>query len=415
MDIESHLKTMGAKARQAARALAQASASQKNEALRAMAQAIRAHREEILAANGQDLEEARQGGLSPAMQERLTLNDARVEAMAQGIEEIASFTDPVGQGLGSHVSDDGLEIGKIRVPLGVIAMIYESRPNVTADAAALCLKSGNAVILRGGSEAARSNRAIADLLTGAVAASGLPGDAVQLLDLPGREATGALMALEDIDVLIPRGGKGLKKAVKDHAKVPYIMTGMGLCHLYIDSSATAEMAIPIAVNAKTQRPSTCNTIETLLIHRDALAMLEPLAQALRERGVELRGDERARQAVAMAPATEEDWGEEYLDLILSIKVVNSLQEALDHIALWGSQHSEAIVTADYGNAERFLKEVDAAAVYVNASTRFTDGGIFGLGAEMGISTQKLHARGPMGVEQLTTTKYVVRGSGQVRP
>ncbi len=414
-ETRQHLEEMGLRARQAARVLASASASRKNGALLAMAQALRQGQDSILAANELDLEAARQAGLSSAMQERLTLNPSRVEAMARGIEEIASFPDPVGQGLGSHINADGLEIGKVRVPLGVIAMIYESRPNVTADAAALCLKSGNAVILRGGSEALQSNGAIAALLAQALESAGLPRGAVQLLDLPGREATSALMALEAVDVLIPRGGKGLKQAVRDHARVPYIMTGMGLCHLYIDASADAEMARAIAVNAKTQRPSTCNTIETLLIHRDALAMLPQLAQALREKGVELRGDEKARQVVDMIAATEEDWGEEYLDLILSIKVVESLQEALDHIARWGSQHSEAIVTSDYRNAETFLKEVDAAAVYVNASTRFTDGGVFGLGAEMGISTQKLHARGPMGVEQLTTTKFVIRGKGEVRP
>ena len=415
MDVSLILHEMGRKARFAAKELALAGSDRKNAALKAMAQALREKCAAILEANAQDVKEGVAAKLTASLVERLTLNEARVEAMARGIEEIAALPDPIGQGVSSHVSPEGLEIAQVRVPLGVIGMIYESRPNVTADAAALCLKSGNAVILRGGHEASNSNRIIANALVAAIFTAGLPEDCVQLLDMPGREATNALMALEDLDVLIPRGSKRLKEAVKANAKVPYIRTGMGLCHLYIDATADPEMCVPIAVNAKTQRPSVCNAIETLLIHEKAAPKILPaVANALIAHGVELRGDAKAREIFAMKAADDEDWATEYLDLILSVKVVASLDDALAHIAAYGSGHSESILTSDYASAEKFLNSVDAAAVYVNASTRFTDGGVFGLGAEMGISTQKLHARGPLGIEQLTSTKFKIRGSGQVR-
>ena len=415
MDVSLILHEMGRKARFAAKELALAGSDRKNAALKAMAQALREKCAAILEANAQYVKEGVAAKLTASLVERLTLNEARVEAMARGIEEIAALPDPIGQGVSSHVSPEGLEIAQVRVPLGVIGMIYESRPNVTADAAALCLKSGNAVILRGGHEASNSNRIIANALVAAIFTAGLPEDCVQLLDMPGREATNALMALEDLDVLIPRGSKRLKEAVKANAKVPYIMTGMGLCHLYIDATADPEMCVPIAVNAKTQRPSVCNAIETLLIHEKAAPKILPaVANALIAHGVELRGDAKAREIFAMKAADDEDWATEYLDLILSVKVVASLDDALAHIAAYGSGHSESILTSDYASAEKFLNSVDAAAVYVNASTRFTDGGVFGLGAEMGISTQKLHARGPLGIEQLTSTKFKIRGSGQVR-
>jgi len=413
--VENKLKSMGLAAREAARRLALAGRKEKDRALREMASSIRSRRDSIVEANGLDLEEGRKAGLSEPLLERLTLDDGRIESMAAGLEQIAVLPDPIGSGLGSYINEDGLEISRVRVPLGVIGMIYESRPNVTADAAGLCLKSGNAVILRGGKEAHHSNRAIAEAIGKALGNVGFPAGAVQLLDDPGREATQALMALDSLDVLIPRGGKGLKAAVKQHAKVPVIMTGMGLCHLYVDSSADVDMAVRIAVNAKAQRPSVCNSIETLLVHSDvASRFLPPLVKAMEEAGVELRGDDRVRKVVSMNPAVDDDWDTEYLALILSIKMVDSLDQAMDHIHLHGSGHSEAIVTRDYGNSRRFLDGVDAAAVYVNASTRFTDGAVFGLGAEMGISTQKLHARGPMGVEQLTTVKFRVSGSGQIR-
>ena len=416
MDATLILREMGNNAKEAAAILAKTGTSVKNAALRAMAQALRDEQEAILAANVTDLNEGRESGLSEALLERLTLTEKRVEEMAHGIEEIAALPDPIGQGISSHVTPDGLEISLVRVPLGVIGIIYESRPNVTADTAALCLKSGNAVILRGGSEAINSNRAIASVLTRAIVSAGLPQSCVQLLDVGGREATTALMQLKDLDVLIPRGGKGLKNAVRQNCTVPYIMTGDGVCHIYIAPSADPEMCVPIVINAKTQRPAACNAVETLLIHKDVAEKLLPgIAAALVAHGVEMHGDAEACRIVPeMKRIPDEEWGTEYLDLIISIKVVESLDEALAHIAKYGTGHSESILTRDYGEAERFLNEVDAAAVYVNASTRFTDGGQFGLGAEMGISTQKLHARGPMGIEHLTSMKYKIRGNGQIR-
>ncbi len=416
MDVAIVLHEMGKKARAAAAVLAQAPTETKNEALKGMAAALRAQKDQILAANARDMKEAKEAGLNAALLHRLQLDDAKIEAMARGIDEIVALPDPIGVGVGSHINADGLEISQVRVPLGVIGVIYESRPNVTSDTASLCLKSGNAVILRGGSESMNSNRCIANVLIAAVFAAGLPESCIQLLDFPGHEATGALMQLEDLDVLIPRGGAGLKNAVRANCKVPYIMTGDGICHIYVAPSADPEICVPILVNAKTQNPAACNSVETLLIHKDVAPKLLPgIAAALEAHGVELRGDVAAREIVShMKQATEQEWKTEHLDLVMGVKVVSSLDEALAHIAKYGTAHSESILTRDYAEAEKFLNAVDAAAVYVNASTRFTDGGVFGLGAEMGISTQKLHARGPMGVEQLTSTKYKIRGNGQVR-
>ncbi len=412
--MDSRLDLMGESAREAARFLARTDRSQRDGVLRAMAGSLRDFSGAILESNGLDLSAGEADGLGAPLLERLTLTGERVEAMAVGLEEIADLPDPLGVGK-RWINENGLEICRVSVPLGVIGMIYESRPNVTADATGLCLKAGNAVILRGGREAINSNRAIAEALGTALTSKGFPSGAVQLLDDPGREVTQALMGLSHLDVLIPRGGKGLKEAVRRHATVPVIMTGVGLCHLYVDGTADPDMAVRIAVNAKAQRPSVCNSVETLLVHSDVAPEFLPLlASAMRDAGVELRGDGRVRSLVPMEAASDEDWDTEYLALILSVKMVDSLEEAVDHINRHGSGHSEAIVTEDYSSAKSFLDCVDASTVYVNASTRFTDGSVFGFGAEMGISTQKLHARGPMGVEQLTSVKYRVMGSGQIR-
>ena len=415
--LEEYVPEQGRRAKEAARILATVSTERKNAALRAMARALREGTNVILEANAGDLEAGRKAGLTPPLLERLTLNDARSEGMARGLDDVASFGDPVGEMTGMWTAEQGLRIGYVRVPLGVIGVIYESRPNVTADAAGLCLKAGNAVILRGGSEALGSNRVIARLIAGAAENAGLPAGAIQLLDSADREATRLLMQMTRyLDVLIPRGGKGLKNAVQEHAKVPYIMTGMGNCHIFVDATADLEKAVPIVVNAKVQRPSVCNAIEKILVHEAVAERFLPvIASVLREKGVELRGDDASRRIVPdMIPATEEDWDTEYLDLILGVRVVAGIREAMNHIAAHGTGHSEAILTESYENAQAFLSGVDAAAVYVNASTRFTDGAVFGFGAEIGISTQKLHTRGPMGVRQLTSNKYVIYGNGQIR-
>ena len=415
--LEEYVNEQGRRAKEAARILATVPTERKNAAIRAMARALRDGTNAILEANAGDLEAGRKAGLTPALLERLMLNDARIEGMARGLDDIASFGDPVGEMTGMWTAEQGLRIGNVRVPLGVIGVIYESRPNVTSDAAGLCIKAGNAVILRGGSEALGSNRVIARLIAGAAENEGLPAGAIQLLDSADREATRLLMQMTRyLDVLIPRGGKGLKNAVQEHAKAPYIMTGMGNCHIFVDATADLEKAVPIVVNAKVQRPSVCNAIEKILVH-EAVAerFLPTIAAVLREKGVELRGDDASRRIVPdMIPATEEDWDTEYLDLILGVRVVAGIREAMDHIAAHGTGHSEAILTESYENAQAFLSGVDAAAVYVNASTRFTDGAVFGFGAEIGISTQKLHTRGPMGVRQLTSNKYVIYGNGQIR-
>lgn len=410
------LEQMGQKARAAARVLASAG-EKKDRALYRIADAFRKESETIRKANEQDLVAAKQNGMSQSLLDRLTLTPQRLESMAQGVEEVAAQPDPVGLVLEGGRRPNGLMIEKITVPLGVIGMIYEARPNVTGDAAALCLKAGNAVILRGGKEAFHSNQAIANAMRAALAETGLPEDCVQLVQDVSRQSAIEMMELTGyLDVLIPRGGAGLIQSVVKNARVPVIETGVGNCHVYVDKKADLAMAASIIENAKTSRPSVCNAIETILVHKDVAEKALPLiAEKLAPHHVELRGCECTRQILPQAvPATEEDWKTEYLDYILAVKVVDSQEEAMAHIAAYGSGHSEAIVTDDYAAAETFLNTVDAAAVYVNASTRFTDGGQFGLGAEIGISTQKLHARGPMGLRQLTTTKFLVRGSGQIR-
>lgn len=394
MEIKDTLLEMGRAARCAARFLATATGDQKNRALFLMAQALRDHKKEILLANHKDIEAGREAGLTSALIERLTLNEKRVEAMALGLEEIAALRDPVGEVLGMWTAEKGLRVGRVRVPLGVIGIIYESRPNVTADAAGLCLKAGNAVILRGGKEALHSNIAIASILSQAAFSAGIPQGAISLIESPDRQATTMLMKMNEyVDVLIPRGGKGLKLAVLENATVPFIMTGMGNCHIFVDETANIEKAIPIVVNAKVQRPSVCNAMETMLVHKKIAPLFIPQAlTVLREQGVEIRGDKEVCRLYSQAIlATEKDWSTEYLDLILAVKIVDNIEEAMNHIANYGTGHSEAILTESYTNAQAFLNGIDAAAVYVNASTRFTDGGVFGFGAEMGISTQKLHA------------------------
>lgn len=412
----TRLEEMGAAAKQAARKLAVAG-NQKDAALEAIAAALEAHTEEILEANREDLSAAEKNGMSRSLMDRLALNEKRVQGMADGVRQVKAQPDPVGQVLEGGVCPNGLRIEKVAVPLGVIGIIYEARPNVTADAAALCLKAGNAVILRGGKEAFRSNQAIAEVMRDAVETTGLPRDSIQLVQDTSRASSIEMMGLTGyLDVLIPRGGAGLIRAVVENSHVPVIETGVGNCHVYVDDAADIQMASDIIFNAKTSRPSVCNAIETVLVHQDmAREFLPVMKKKLDEKQVEIRGCEKTRKILPeCVPACEEDWSTEYLDYILAVKVVDSLDDAMAHIAKYSSGHSECIVTENYRNAERFLSEVDAAAVYVNASTRFTDGGEFGLGAEIGISTQKLHARGPMGIRQLTSQKFVIRGNGQIR-
>ena len=413
------LEQMGQKARQAARELSAASGADKNRALEAMAASLESCTAAILEANARDVARARETGMTDSLTDRLRLTEERLAGMAAGIRSIRALTDPVGEEVEGRRLENGLDIRKVRVPMGVIGIIYEARPNVTSDAAALCIKAGSAVILRGGKEAIESNRAVAQALRSGLEAAGSHPDMVQLVEDTSRETASAMMRMNDyIDLLIPRGGAGLIRTVVESATVPVIQTGVGNCHIYVDESADAAMAEAITVNAKASRPSVCNAAETLLIHSGAAPSLLPrLAAALGEKGVRLRCCGRAAAllpGISVEPAEEADWATEYLDYILAVRVVDSLDEAMDHIARYGTGHSECIVTRDYGNAQRFTREVDAAAVYVNASTRFTDGGEFGLGAEIGISTQKLHARGPMGLRELTTVKYIVNGSGQIR-
>lgn len=412
-----NLLMLAEKARSAAIALAGISTDAKNRALLNAASLLTSGADGILEANRLDLEAAAAKGLSPAFLERLTLNVARIESMARGLEEVAALPDPVGEVLEDTTRPNGLRIRKVRVSLGVVAIIYESRPNVTIDAAALCLKSGNAVILRGGSDALRSNRALTDVLVRAAKDAGLPEGAVSLVDDPSRETASRLMTLNGlIDVLIPRGGKGLIRSVVENATVPVIQTGDGVCHVYVDRDCDMQMAQKVAVSAKVSRPSVCNSAETLLVD-EAIArrFLPACLEELRDKGVEVRGCERTLAICPWAtPATDADWDTEYNDMIYSVKVVDGVDAAIDHINRHGTRHSEAILTMNPETARRFQTLVDAAAVYVNASTRFTDGGEFGLGAEIGISNQKLHARGPMGLVELTTYKYIVDGNGQVR-
>jgi len=417
MTPQEEARMRAQRAKNAARILAYLDTGTKNRALQAMAAALHAHTAEILAANREDITRAKEADYSEAFIDRLLLNEKRIAEMAGGLEEVAALPDPVGVVLSGSRRPNGLQILKVRTPLGVIGMVYESRPNVTVDAAGLCLKSGNAVVLRGGSEANRSNVALAGIIAQAAYAQGVPEGAIELIASTDRSAVMELMRLtEYVDCLIPRGGAGLIRSVVENAKVPVIETGVGNCHIYVDESADLAMASDIVFNAKCQRPGVCNAMETLLVHRAVADRFLPLvAERLEGAGVELRGDERARAIVpTMKAATEEDWGTEYLALILAVAVVDSLDAAIEHITRYGTKHSEAIVTSDYEAGQRFLQRVDAAAVYVNASTRFTDGGQFGLGAEIGISNQKVHARGPMGLEEMTSYKYVVYGDGQVR-
>lgn len=417
MDIRAYIIEKGKQSKTAARYLGNIETNIKNKALNKMADELIKNTELILKANAEDMKVGSEKGLSVAMLDRLLLNEKRVDDMAEGLRQIAALPDPIGEVAKMWKRPNGIQIGQVRVPLGVIGIIYEARPNVTVDAAALCIKSGNAVILRGGSEAINSNKAIAEVIAKAAEAAGLPKNSIQYIDVADRESVNIMLKLNAyIDVLIPRGGAGLIKNVVENATVPVIETGVGNCHVYVDSDADLKMAEEIVVNAKTQRPAVCNAMETLLIHKECYKkLLESLAPRLSSLGVEIRGCERVGELVKDAvPANENDWCTEFLDLILAVKVVDSMDEALEHIYKYGTKHSEAIITNNYLNSQRFLKEVDAAAVYVNASTRFTDGFEFGFGGEIGISTQKLHARGPMGVEQLTTSKYIVYGEGQVR-
>jgi glutamate-5-semialdehyde dehydrogenase len=417
LDLPAYMREVGERARAASRLLARAPTAAKNAALEAIALALIRDEKGLLAANVQDIAAARGAGSDAAFVDRLTLDASSVAAMAEGVREIAALPDPVGEISELKFRPSGIQVGHMRVPLGVVGIVYESRPNVTADAAALCLKSGNACILRGGSEALHSNRAIATCVREGLAIAGLPEDAVQLIATTDRAVVGLLATMDKhVDVLIPRGGKGLIQRVAEEATVPVIKHLDGVCHVFVDEHADVDMAIRIADNAKTQRYSPCNTMETLLVHeRIASRVLPALAQIYTAKGVELRGDPGSRVIVpAMKPATEEDWRTEYLGPILSVRLVASLDAAIDHIARYGSQHTDAIVTEHYGNAMRFVREVDSSSVMVNASTRFADGFEYGLGAEIGISTNKLHARGPVGLEGLTSRKWVVLGSGQIR-
>ncbi len=415
MDTKAEILDLCRKAKVASRTLATLSTAEKDACLLAMADALEKNTGVIKAANAKDIASGKVAGLSTAILDRLALDDKRIAAMAKGLREVAALPDPVGQTLNEMVRPNGLKIRKVSVPIGVIAIIYESRPNVTADSAALCFKTGNATILRGGKEAIHSNLAIADVMLRASKA--LPADAIQVVATTDREAVKILAQAEGlVDLLIPRGGEGLVRAVAEVARVPVIKHYKGVCHVFVDEAADLEMAEKIVVNAKCQRPATCNAMETLLVHEKIAPKILPrLAKALADKNVELRGDEISRELVpSMKPATEDDWYAEYLDLILAVRVVRDVDAAIEHITKYGSAHSDAIVTKDKTTAEKFLRNVDSAAVYWNASTRFTDGGEFGMGAEIGISTDKIGARGPMGLEELTAYKYVVIGEGQVR-
>jgi glutamate-5-semialdehyde dehydrogenase len=418
-DIAAAMAEIGRAARVVARVLALSSADQKNRALAAMAAAIREQRQPILAANAEDLAEARAAGVSGSFLDRLTLNDARVEAMAAGIEVIRDLNDPVGAVMAAWTRPNGMSIERVRVPLGVVGIIYESRPNVTADAAALCLKAGNAAILRGGSDSLRSSRAIHAALEQGLRNAGLPAAAVQLVPTRDRAAVGLMLGGLDgnIDVIVPRGGKGLVARVQNEARLPVFAHLEGVCHVYVDRAADLDMAKKIVLNAKMRRTGVCGAAETVLLDRAAAAThLKPLLDELIEAGCEIRGDGETQSADArVKPASEEDWSAEYLDAIIAVGLVDGVDEAIAHIERYGSHHTDAIVTDDAAAAEKFLREVDSAIVLHNASTQFADGGEFGFGAEIGIATGRLHARGPVGVEQLTTFKYRIRGSGQIRP
>ena len=417
MSLHDDMVLMGDQAVAASRALARLSSRRKNLILEAMAEELNARREAIKAANARDMEAGRQAGMSPALLDRLLLSDARIDSMIKGLRAVIGLKDPVGTKISRWIRPNGLVIQKVRTPIGVIGIIYESRPNVTADAASLCIKTSNAVILRGGKEAMQSNLAIAEAMQAGGARKDLPEHSIQLVATTDRDAVRELVQLEGrVDLVMPRGGESLIRAVVEQARVPVIKHFKGVCHVYVDESANLDMALKIVANAKCQRPGVCNAIEKVLVHEKvATAFLPKMADLLTAKKVELRGDAAARAIVpSMKEATEEDWYAEYLDLILGVRVVSSVQAAIEHITKYGSHHSDSIIAEDKKTQDLFTEEVDSAAVYVNASTRFTDGSEFGLGAEIGISTDKLHARGPMGLEELTSYKYVVLGTGQVR-
>ncbi|RZI41420.1 glutamate-5-semialdehyde dehydrogenase [Herbaspirillum sp. HC18] len=420
MDIKHYMNDVGQRARKASRAMAKADTSAKNKALSLIATAIRRDADALRAANQKDLEAARANGLAPAMIDRLTLSDKAIATMAEGLEQIVSLPDPIGEISNMKFRPTGIQVGQMRVPLGVIGIIYEARPNVTVDAAGLCIKSGNATILRGGSEAIHCNQALAKLVKEGLAGAGLPEDAVQIVETTDRAAVGELITMPQyVDVIVPRGGKGLIERLMKESKVPMIKHLDGICHVYVDDKADIEKALKVAFNAKCHRYGTCNTMETLLVARGiAPQVLPKLAELYGGKEVELRADKEARAILAgyphLADATDEDWRTEYLAAILAVKIVEDVGEAIDHINTYSSQHTDAIVTEDYSRAMRFLREVDSASVMVNASTRFADGFEYGLGAEIGISNDKLHARGPVGLEGLTSLKYVVFGHGEVR-
>ena len=414
MDTEK----MGSAAKAAERILGVADTNTKNKALEAMASALESDADKIISANETDLANGRKNGMKESLLDRLRLTRERIAGMADGIRQVAALSDLIGEIIEGSVRPNGMKIRRVRVPLGIVGIIFESRPNVTSDAAALCLKSGNACILRGGKEAINSNMAIADTLRQAVVSAGLPADCIQLVSDTSRESANQMMRMNQyLDVLIPRGGAGLIRAVVENSTVPVIETGVGNCHVFVDKTADIGMAADIIYNAKTSRPSVCNAIETILVHKDIAEKALPVIKArLDEKNVELRGCEITRAILgdSVIPATDEDYATEFLDYILACRVVDSLDDAIEHISRYSTGHSECIVTSDYFSAEKFTSSVDSAAVYVNRSTRFTDGGEFGLGAEIGISTQKLHARGPMGIRQLTSSKFIIQGDGQVR-
>jgi len=414
---EIMLKEMGMQAVNAKYALQKLTATEKNKALLHASEALLSHTEEILSANEKDIKAGKEKGMHEGLLDRLALTETRIAAMAEGLRQIAALEDPIGEIMDTFIRPNGLKISKVRVPLGVIGIIYESRPNVTADAFGLCFKAGNAVILKGGSDALLSNKAITIVLRNALQESGICADALQLIDSGDREITKAFMKMKEyVDVLIPRGGAGLIRSVVENSTIPVIETGTGNCHIYVDREADLNMAAGIIINAKTQRIGVCNACESLVIHKDIKdAFLPVLAEGLRAHHVEMRGDEAVREVLSdCLPATEEDYASEYLDYIISMKTVADVDEAIAHINKYNTKHSEAIITKNELTAEKFLKEIDAACVYVNASTRFTDGFEFGFGAEIGISTQKLHARGPMGLKELTSYKYQIHGNGQIR-
>ena len=416
MDVTAYMAQVGQQARAASRLMAKANTGMKNNALLAIAERIEAQREQLMAANRIDLEKGQNNGLEPALLDRLELTPARIDTMIEGLQQVAALPDPVGEITGLNYRPSGIQVGKMRVPLGVIGIIYESRPNVTVEAASLCLKSGNATILRGGSEAINSNQAIAQCIEQGLEATGLPKEAVQVIETTDRAAVGELITMpEYVDVIVPRGGKGLIERISNDARVPVIKHLDGICHVYIDAEADPEKAINIAVNAKTHRYGVCNAMETLLVHEAVADLLLPkLAELYAEKGVELRGCKQTVKLIDAIAATEEDWQTEYLAPILSIRVVEDMDAAISHINQYSSQHTETIVSENYTLARRFLTEVDSSSVMVNASTRFADGFEYGLGAEIGISTDKIHARGPVGLEGLTSQKYIVLGDGHIR-